>query len=178
MQLRRCSWWANALACLGLVLPTSPAAAQTPATASKAAPVTLPAIADVALRETGGLSGVVLNVNGLPMARTEVSVLQAGQVVTRTTTDTLGQFNTDRLRGGVYQVAAGHSVTTLRVWELQAAPPSARRGAMIVGSAQVVRGQRPFDSPIRAEVYILGAVVAAAIAIPIIITNSDNDSGS
>ena len=106
----------------------------------------------------------------------EVTISQAGKVVGRAKTDALGQFGSGTLRGGVYQVAAGDGVTTLRVWEASAAPPSARAVALVVGSSTVVRGQRSLGSMMCTDALILGAIIAAAIAIPIAISNSDNTS--
>jgi len=184
MQLRRWAWSAAWVASLGLMLPCSPAFGQvparpaaSPATQTPAAPAateTAPAVTDVALRETGGLFGVVVDGQGIPMPGADVSVLQGGTPVTKTRTDALGQFSTDPLRGGVYQVVAGEGGVTLRVWEASAAPPSARSSALVVGTSQVVRGQIPFRKAFFSDAFIVTAIIAAAIAIPVAISSARN----
>lgn len=180
MRLRHCSWWAAWPACLGLLLPTAPARAQAPlpSVARPEVPQYVPVVADVALRQSGSLLGVVVDAQGLPMPGTEVSVLQSGKVITRTRTDSLGQFSTVPLRGGVYQIAAGQGATTLRAWEAKAAPPAARPVALVVGSPEVVRGQRPFRSLIFSDAFVLAAVIAAAIAIPVAVSSARNPKKS
>ncbi len=176
MQLRHSSWCAAWLACLGMLVPALPARAQAPtAPAAKTEPTPAKTlIADVALHDAGKLYGMVVDAQGLPMSGTEVTISQAGKVVGRAKTDALGQFSSGALRGGVYQVAAGKGVTTLRVWEASAAPPAARSVALVVGSSTVVRGQRKFGSLVFSDAAVLVAIIAAAIAIPIAISNSDN----
>jgi hypothetical protein len=158
------------------MLPGLPARAQTPAN-SQAVPASnqaAPTVVDVTLGAEGKLCGFVVDAQGVPMLATDVTVLQAGKVVARTKTDALGQFSATNLRGGVYQVAAGQGVTTLRAWETAAAPPAARSAAMVVGSSAVVRGQRPFGMLKMSDALILAAIIGAAIAIPIAVSNSDN----
>ncbi len=176
MQMRHCSWCAAWLACFGMLVPALPARAQAPLpTSAKTEPAPAKTlIADVSLHDGGRLFGMVVDAQGLPMPGSDVVILQAGKVVGRSKTDTLGQFTSGALRGGVYQVAAGNGVTTLRVWETSAAPPSARSVALVVGSSTVVRGQRPFGSLVFSDALVLAAIIAAAIAIPIAISNSDN----
>jgi hypothetical protein len=169
MQLRLGSWWATWFACLGMVLPCSPADAAAPPTAK---PQDKPVIADVSLHEAGKLYGIVVDAQGLPMPATNVAISQSGKVVARTKTDALGQFTTSDLRGGLYQIAAGTGVTTLRVWEAKAAPPAARPAALVVGNPNVVRGQRPFGSLAFSDGLVLAAIIAAAIAIPIAVSRS------
>jgi hypothetical protein len=160
-----------------MFLPVAPAAAQAPVPSStkREAPTSAPAVVDVALHEAGKLHGVVVDAQGLPMSGTDVAVVQSGKIVARSVTDASGKFVTGDLRGGVYQIAAGMGVTTVRVWEATTAPPIARPAAMVVGSPAVVRGQRKFGSLVFSDAIVLGAVVAAAIAIPIIISNSGDD---
>lgn len=109
------------------------------------------------------------------MQATKVAVVQAGKIVARSVTDKSGNFVTGDLRGGVYQIAAGMGVTTVRAWDAAAAPPVARPAALVVGSPAVVRGQRKFGSLVATDAIVLGTIIAAAIAIPIIINNSGND---
>jgi len=180
MRMRSCCWVAAWLACLGLVLPAAPAAAQSPQrpNVKTDSPQEQPAITDVALRSTGGLYGIVVDAQGSPMDATEVVVSQGGKVITRTTTDSLGQFSTQALRGGVYQVTAGQGGTTLRVWDAKAAPPSARAAALVIGNPNVVRGQIPLRKVFVSDAFIIAAIVGAAIAIPIAVSAARNPKPS
>jgi hypothetical protein len=175
MQLRYGTWCAAWMACFGMVLPATSVRGEVPAAAT---PVEQDSATDVTLYEGGKLCGMVVNSQGVPMPSTDVSVSQSGKVAARAKTDALGQFTVTDLRGGVYQVAAGKRVTTLRVWEGNAAPPSARPVAMLVGSGVVVRGQRPFGSLIFSDAIVLGAIIAAAIAIPIAVSKSGKSTPS
>ena len=159
-----------------MLVPALPARAQAPPPSSaKTEPAPAKTlIADVSLHDGGKLYGMVVDAQGIPMPGANVTISQAGKVVGRAQTDALGQFSSGALRGGVYQVATGSGVTTLRVWEASAAPPSARAVALVVGSSTVVRGQRPYGSLMYANALVLGAIIAAAIAIPIAINNSNN----
>jgi hypothetical protein len=66
-----------------------------------------------------------------------------------------------------------------RVWTVNTAPPVAQPGAMVVAGQDLVRGQasspvlRFFTNP-----WVLAGLVGAAIAIPIALSNDDDDSSS
>jgi hypothetical protein len=180
MQWRFASWGAAWISCFGTLLPSSATHAQevVPVSPPVTAAAAEPAVLDVALQQGGILSGVVVDGQGAPMVEKEVSILQSGKVVARTTSNSKGEFAVRGLRGGVYQVIAGQGGTTLRAWEGNAAPPAAKPGAMIVGSGSVVRGQRPFGSLVFSDAIVLAAIIAAAIAIPIVISRSGKSQPS
>lgn len=187
MQMRPVSWCAAWVACLGLLLPTSTANAQTPAAETKTTATTSttaserpkPAVTDVTLRDGGTLFGIVVDGQGAPAGESDVTVSQAGKVVTRARTNKSGQFSAAPLKGGVYQVATTHGSSTLRVWDAQTAPPASRPAVLLVDSAEVVRGQIPFRQLVFSDALILGAIIAAAIAIPIAIAvSSEEDAPS
>ncbi|HTM54316.1 MAG TPA: carboxypeptidase-like regulatory domain-containing protein [Pirellulales bacterium] len=180
MQWRFASWGAAWISVFGTLLPTPTVCAQdvAPASPPATAAAAEPAVLDISLQQGGILSGVVVDGQGAPMIEKEVTVLQSGKVVARTTSNAKGEFAVRGLRGGVYQVIAGQGGTTLRAWEGNAAPPAAKPGAMIVGSGSVVRGQRPFGSLVFSDAIVLAAIIAAAIAIPIAISRSGKSQPS
>lgn len=173
MRFSRSAWPIVWLAAAGLLLPASNIAVAAP-------PVEVPQqdrpaqVADLVLAEGGMLRGIVVDGSGIPMIKTEVVVMRGGEVAGKTNTDLLGQFSVSGLRGGVYQVVAGQGGATLRLWDAKAAPPSARLAALVVGSPHVVRGQLPFRKAYYSDAFILTAIVVAAIAIPIGISNARN----
>ncbi|MEM9660324.1 MAG: hypothetical protein AAF961_18320, partial [Planctomycetota bacterium] len=103
-------------------------------------------------------------------------------------TDESGEFRATHLRSGVYRIRVGNQIQVCRVWQQGAAPPSANRGLLFVTNEQVVLGQQ-CGSPVGcgnavdcgtcrpglAHPLLFGGIVAAAIAIPVAIHNSDND---
>lgn len=134
-------------------------------------------VQDVALQPDGVLRGQVLDGQGQPVANGAVAVAQQGKLVTRTQTDEQGRFAVAGLRGGLYQVATAQGGGVYRVWTAEAAPPVAKNAALIVNDATVVRGMQDrcqggvlgfLGNP-----WVLGAIVAAAIAIPLCLDDDD-----
>jgi hypothetical protein len=167
------------LACVGMCLPTIPLFAQTPKAPqlegseepARARPVL---VADIKLGPEGSLRGMLVDPQGLPMPNTEVAVLRGGQTVGTATTDLLGQFQVSHLQCGVYQVVAAQGGATLRAWESHAAPPAAKPFALVVGGSEVVRGHRPWRRPFVSDAFTIAAIIVAAVAIPVVISDSRN----
>ena len=157
------------LAAVGLVAPQ---AAWADSTAGD------PAIAatDVALAAGGVLHGQVLDPQGQPQGKLAVRLVQKNEIVATATTDAQGKFAVADLRGGVYEVHAGASAGVYRLWAANTAPPVAQSSALLVDGQTAVRGQGGFGwlrNP-----WVIGGIVAAAIAIPIAVSNHDSGSGS
>lgn len=134
------------------------------------------AAADVALAAGGVLRGQVLDQQGQPHGKLAVYLVQKNEVVATTTTDREGQFSLANLRGGVYAVHAGAASGVYRLWAANTAPPAAQPAALLVDGQTAVRGQGAFGwlrNP-----WVIGGIVAAAIAIPIAVSNHDSGSGS
>jgi hypothetical protein len=180
MKSHRLGTIAAAAACFGMVL--SPLA--------MAAPPTVAAPNDVALRTDGLLVGQVIDQQGVAKAGMPVSIQFAGKEVAKTTTDANGVFAAKGLRGGQYQFVTPTGASVCRLWAPNTAPPSARPGALVVSGNEVLRAQGPDCScqsggPMHAWVgwvkthpYITAGTVAAAIAIPIALADDDFDHGS
>jgi hypothetical protein len=123
-------------------------------------------------------------------------LLSNGRSVASTTTNDRGEFEFAGVKGGAYSVHTGEQTQTCRVWTSAAAPPSATRGLMIVQGDQAVLGQNrgPFigcGTPVYCGTpvggaglgmrealrnpLVIGGIVAAAIAIPVAVHNSNDD---
>jgi len=146
-------------------------------------------IADVALENDGALLGQAVTAQGQPVAGATV-LLDNGREQASTTTDARGRFRFADVRGGAYRVRTNQQTKLCRVWKAGTAPPAANKGVLIVDGKQAVLGQycsSPVGcgSPVRAgwdgakEVFknplVIGGVIAAAIAIPVALHNSDDD---
>jgi len=164
---------AAAVACLGMVLPTSAFAAE---------PAFGPT--DVALRSGGLLVGQVVDQQGVAKAGAPVSIRFAEREVVHTTTDQNGVFAAQGLRGGQYQLVTDDGMSVCRLWAADTAPPAARPAALLVAGNTAVRGQwgpGPMGSWVgwvKAHPYITAGVVAGAIAIPLAFADDDDPPGS
>lgn len=150
-------------AMIGLLLPQH----------SLAAPAKAAAPGDIALREGGVFVGQYVDAHGAALAGADVRMVVDGKTVAVSKTDKHGVFAVKGLAKGQYDVVAMGSKATFRCWEGKTAPPSARNGALIVTGDEVVNGQfqNLFASP-----WVIGGIVAAAIAIPVAINAADDDT--
>ena len=124
------------LTCLVLVLaPVLPVHVQALETKQKAAQSN-----DVALTSAGLLKGKAVNGQGEPLAAAQVKVLRNNEVVATAITAQDGQFEVAGLTTGLYDVQAGQGKGSVRIWEHQVAPPTARQDILMV-SGPVARGQ-------------------------------------
>jgi hypothetical protein len=167
MRLARCGYWLSLLAVTGMILPVPLRAAETAPSGS------LPI--DVALADDGSLYGVVIGAGGETLSGVPIAVRLAGAESVRLVTDRQGRFRAIPSRGGLCQVTAGPQTTLFRVWTPGTAPPGAGRLAVVVEGPPTVRGQTPLPSYFRSEAFLIGGVIAGAIAIPILIHNFRND---
>ncbi len=126
---------------------------------------------DLELRPGGVLVGQVIDAHGVPQPATPVSVRLVGRELASTVTNRAGWFSVRGLRGGMYEVLAGRAGAAIRVWAPGTAPPTAQRTALIVAGG-AVRGQHGPVGYWLCNPLIVGAIVAAAIAIPVAIHNN------
>jgi hypothetical protein len=106
-----------------------------------------PQVLDVALGGGGLLQGTVVDSQGAAMKAVPVSVWFDNQQVVSTMSDENGRFSVSGLRGGVHQVVAAQGASVYRLWTAEAAPPSAKPGAVIVPGETVIRGQNGYPMP-------------------------------
>jgi len=100
-----------------------------------------PAVSDVALQENGVLRGQVLNTTGIPQSKSQVVLVKNGKVLAATTTDANGEFAVASVTPGIYQIESAHAGGVYRVWAPNSAPPAAKKGLLMVGDSNVVRGK-------------------------------------
>jgi hypothetical protein len=173
------SWWricrriTVALACLGWLLPAPPSSASD----QTLAPGPRPALWDVRLDEQGTLQGQLIDGALRPLAERRVTLSQAGQTMAVVPTDDRGLFRVPLVRGGVYQLSVGAAAATIRVWTPQAAPPAAVQHLVLMDAPPVVRGQQPL-SALLMNPLVIGAVIAAAVAIPLAVHHNHHESPS
>ena len=142
------------LALLGMVAPQPLLAGAPQETQSKAKTVM-----DIALTSGGTLHGQVVNAQGEVVEGALISIRQSQQEVARTVTDSKGQFSATNLKGGMYQIAAGPTQATYRLWTENTAPPIANSQALLVCGPEVVRGQ--FGGLGAVDLAILGSAITA-----------------
>jgi len=160
------------LACWSLVVPQLTFAAKTTAPTAKHLPPSTPK--DITLLADGSLKGQVVDAQGIAQATTKVAIVKDSQLVTIVTTDANGEFRAENLSGGVYQIGTDKSSGVYRLWTSRTAPPAAQNAALVVSDASVARGQ--FGGPLLgflANPWVLAAIVAAAIAIPLALDDDD-----
>jgi len=157
------------LAVVGFCLPQAAFAAEGPS--GKA-----PALIDVALMDGGLLVGQVVNAQGTVLKDTPVSVHRQGQEIAKARTDERGYFAVRGLGGGIYEVRAAEGQGIYRLWAPGQAPPAAQKGVLVVAGRDMVRGQGPLLGHLGmccgSPLFIAG-VVAASIAVPVAVHNSE-----
>ncbi len=132
---------------------------------------------DVALFDGGVLHGRVMDSEGAALARTPVSLWDQNQQVFATTTDENGRFLMHGLHGGVYQLVAAGNRDIVRLWTPGTAPPMCRQDALLMVRGFTVRGQHdgPFGGHLHhwyKNPWIVGGLIATAVAVPVAIHNS------
>jgi hypothetical protein len=170
------------LAVGGVCVPSDVFAAdQQVARAEAAAPAVQP-ISDVALGPGGLLTGRVWDADRQPRSGFDVAILADGRTVATTRTDANGVYAVNGLRGGVHQVVTPETSQVLRLWADGTAPPRAAGSADIVCGEDIVRGQWGGHTPYfhkaamwATNPFLVGAIVATAVAVPVIIHNTDDD---
>lgn len=135
-------------------------------------------IPDVSLREDGAFFGKVVDAQGCPIAKAEILFCQTSKTIAKVLSHEQGDFYVTGLRPGVYQVVVSPNHTvTVRVWDKHSAPPIARSELLIIVGHETVRGQRRLGELLPLEnTVVVGGMVAAAIAIPIAVANSSDDT--
>jgi hypothetical protein len=140
-----------------------------------------PAMIDVALTDGGVLVGQVVDPQGAALRKAPVSLFQRDREIARTLTDHQGYFAVRGLRGGVYQIAAAQGHGIFRVWTPGTAPPSCQQGALLIAGDPTFRGQcsGPCGGPSAGPMgywlsspCVVGAIIGAAVAVPMAIHNS------
>jgi hypothetical protein len=172
--------WAKAAAIVAgvhLAVPQMLTYAAEPAAKGAVEKKAAKAPADVVLTSAGKLTGRVITAEGTPVDGATVTLTQNGKDVGRTTSDATGNFAMASVKGGVYQVSAGPTTQVVRVWQPEAAPPTARTSATIV-QGTVVRGQDEWDY-FETDEMVIAAVATAGLIVGIaaLVEADDDDNG-
>lgn len=166
------------LAALGLCLP-QPLLAAVQANQS-------PVVTDVTLHQSpqgNVLLGRVQDPQGAVHANVLVTLYGNGNRLAETKTDRNGYFSFGNLRGGVYQLIAAGGGGAYRAWTPGTAPPSAQRGALVVGGSDVVRGQfHPVGHTCGGmkfwlcHPFVIGGILAVAVGAPLLLLDDEPKS--
>ncbi|HUT13346.1 MAG TPA: hypothetical protein VMY42_22855 [Thermoguttaceae bacterium] len=132
-------------------------------------------VTDVRLHEGGVLYGQVVTVENIPVADTDVLLTSNSQKLAVYKTDKNGYFAFSSLQSGMYQLVTVNGHQAYRVWSGKIAPPSAQAGALVVVGGETVRGQGRMRN-LLANPWVVGAIVATAVAVPVAIHNSKDRS--
>ena len=161
------------LAVVGFCLPQTAFAVELPSGK-------MPGVIDVGLLDGGLLVGQVVDAQGAVLKNVSVSVRRQGQEVAKAQTDDRGYFAVRGLRTGMYQIVAAKGHGIYRLWAPGKAPPSAHKGVLVVAGRDMVRGQGPLAATLGgiglSSPLVIGAVVAASVAVPVAIRNSERPS--
>jgi hypothetical protein len=171
--IRRCRQVFVTLAVLGLLIPS-------PRTVFGAGHADLAnraesLLMDVGLSELGVLQGQFLDTNGQPVANAVVHLHDGQKLVMQCTTDPLGHFRFEGLRGGVYAVYSQQAFTGVRAWAKDAAPPSASQGILLVeGTTQRAQMFAQYLN----RIGIAGIAVLAAIVTIVAVAAAERGESS
>jgi hypothetical protein len=155
------------LATLGLCVPPS-------AFAAAASPQITPV--DTELMGGGVLVGQVVNAQGVGVENATVSLRSESKSLLAPPTGKQGYFAIRNLQPGVYLLTAANGQGICRLWAPGTAPPNAQKGALIVTGDGVARGQLGAGGlkTFFANPWVIAAIVATAVAVPVAIHNSDS----
>ena len=172
------------LACVGMLIQTpmvmaatttNAAAAATQAVSKASNSKAAPLIFDIGLQKGNTLVGQLVNAQGIPQVKQRVSLIQKQKVLVTSMTDKNGYFAFTRVPAGTYHVAAPKAQGLCRVWAPKTAPPIAQPGLLLVDGKGAVRAQQGPIAYWLGKPWVIAGLVAAAVAIPVAIHNSQND---
>lgn len=108
-------------------------------------------VLDVKLDQDGALTGRTIDHTGRAVKGAKIVVKRGKTEVAQSTTDDHGNFAVKNLKTGLYEVNSGNTVGTYRVWNQNAAPPSAKPHSLLVLGENGARGQYGLTETIAGE---------------------------
>ena len=129
---------------------------------------------DVVLTKTGKLEGIVVLASGRAAEGAAVVVRGAKRQELSAMSDASGHVSIGPLEGGVYAMAVGGRIFTVRAWRAGTAPPAARAHAVFVLGI-VARCQSPVGGFFRSDRFLLAATITSAIVVPIAVYANRHD---
>jgi hypothetical protein len=143
---------------------------------------------DVALQSEGCLVGRLTRPDGQPRPAAAYAVYSAQGRVAQGFTDQQGGVKVSGMQGGMYHLVVGAESYLLRLWADGTAPPNAVEEVLLVHAPTVVRAQwaapRPLNNLVRRLKFgarnplVFGTVLTAAVGVPVIMHNLDEDDHS
>lgn len=141
-------------------------------------PPVQPKVHDVRLDRDGRFQGLVVDGQGTPLSSEAVILRRIGRRSEETLesqTDAQGKFAFRPMTGGMYHLETSEGLTSCRLWTFEAAPPSSAERILVINDSRIARGQHPISHLFTSDPVLMAAVVATAIAIPIIIHKTRDD---
>lgn len=132
-------------------------------------------IVDLELMSGGVLAGQVLDNSGQPLIGQTIVVQRSGREPINARSDHEGRFLLSGMSSGICKIECGDNAIACRCWSPHTAPPVASKELLLVAGETVERGQRPIGDLLTGPVLI-GLIIAAAVAIPIAIHNSQKEA--
>ena len=158
---------------VNLILPWGIGQVAARNTAASLTPPGPPTVVDVALAAGGILSG---HVDAKQFADNPIRLIASDGTTVSFQPSADGAFQIKGVPGGTYQITAGDTTTSLRLWKAETAPPSACATLKLDQQTLVARGQQPLSALMpNGESIFIGLLLAAAIVIPIVVHNSGDD---
>jgi hypothetical protein len=140
-------------------------------------------IMDLKLDAEGQMHGRVTDASSAAVGDAQVIVYRGLQPVAQTVADESGRFTVPNLASGVYHFECRTAADELgqadyRLWTQGAAPPAAVDNAQLRSQPMIVRGQHPPSSIwcFLTTPWVTAAILTAAIAVPIAVTNNDDSA--
>ena len=133
---------------------------------------------DVELARGGIFSGKVTDAGGVALVRAPVVLYEGRKEIAKTRSDEKGRFAFEGLRGGAYQLYTVERQGMVRAWAPGTAPPDTSDSLLVTTQYQVVRGQYDLNSVLHSGVIPIIVVTAAAISIPIIVSDKKDRKNS
>ena len=115
---------------------------------------------------------------GVPVRNAKVVLSKGSNEIAAGVSDGVGRFHLGPASGGVYTLHSSGRANLVRAWRAGTAPPAAGDMALVVVDDEVIRGQMPLEDFFASDAFLITALLVAAIAVPIAVHNSRNNSPS
>ncbi|QDS95988.1 hypothetical protein FF011L_47920 [Roseimaritima multifibrata] len=132
-------------------------------------------VSNVALQDNV-LQGALVDANGQAIAEATVVLSRMDEVIDQQVTDAEGRYAFENVQAGHYQVRSAAGMELVRTWEADSAPNGAKQGIIQTVDRDMARGRFGHYGLSTCQKILIGGVIAAAIAIPIAVSNDDDDA--
>jgi hypothetical protein len=140
------------------------AGSKNPTANHRTAPAPATSVTDIALDDSGVLSGRFVDVDDQPIDGALVQLFDNGRPIARTTTNAKGSFEILNVSTGSYRLTCGSAAGRVRCWSPDAAPPSALTGGLTFQD-NVIRGQAGMLIPSMATSTLVTTAATASAAV-------------